>query len=105
MDGEEEGGAAVEPDIYWWMPCDVEQLNQFLAEVARDELIEFSKSADGVVDGHITAQLWGQVMKMNGLKEVASTDVSSSYELNQDWIWHCMNWEPGQGDFPICSDG
>ena len=57
MDGEEEGGTAVEPDIYWWMPCDVEQLNWFLVKVARDELIKFSESADGVVNSHITAQL------------------------------------------------
>ncbi len=57
MDGEEEGGAAVELNIYWWMLCDVEQLNWFLVKVARDESIKFSKSADGVVDGHITAQL------------------------------------------------
>ncbi len=37
------------------MSCDVEQLNWFSAEVARDESIEFSKSADSVVDGYITA--------------------------------------------------
>ncbi len=105
MDGEEEGGAAVELNIYWWMPCDVEQSNQFLVKVARDESIKFSESADSVVDGYITAQLWEQVMKTDRLKEVASTDVSSFYELNQDWIQHCMNWEPGQGDFSICSGG
>ncbi len=105
MNDEKEGGAAVKPDIYWWMSCDVKQSNWFLAEVARDELIKFSKSADSVVNGHITAQLWEQVMKMNELKEVASTDILSFYELNQDWIQHCMNWEPEQGDFSICSDG
>ncbi len=64
------------------MLCNVEQLNQFLVKVARDELIKFSKSADSVVDGHITAQLWVQVMKVNELKEVASIDVLSLYELN-----------------------
>jgi len=53
-----------------------------LAEVARNELIKFSKSADGVVDGHITAQLQAQVMKVNELKEVASMNVLSFYELN-----------------------
>ena len=73
------------------MPCDVEQLNRFPAEVARDELIEFSESADGVVDGHITAQLRGQVMEADGLEGVASTDVSSPHESNQDWIRHCMD--------------
>ncbi len=57
MNGEKEGGAAVKPDIYWWMSCDVKQLNQFLVKVARDKLIKFSKSADDVVNGHITAQL------------------------------------------------
>ncbi len=53
MNGEKEDGAAVKPDIYWWMLCDVEQLNWFLVKVARDELIKFSKSADSVVDGYI----------------------------------------------------
>ena len=71
-------------------------------KVARDKLIKFSKSADSVVNGHITAQLQVQVMKTDKLKEVASMDVSSSYKLNQDWILHCMNWESGQGDFSIC---
>jgi len=51
-------------------------------KVARNELIKFSKSADSVIDGHITAQLQGQVMKTDKLKEVASTDVLSFYELN-----------------------
>jgi len=37
------------------MSCNVKQLNQFLTEVARDELIKFSKSADNVVDDYITA--------------------------------------------------
>lgn len=86
------------------MLCDVEQLNQFLVKVARNELIKFSKSADGVVDGHITAQLQVQVMKTDRLKEVASINVLSLYELNQDWIPHCMNWESGQGDFSIHRD-
>ncbi len=82
MNGEKEDGAAVEPDIYWWMLCDVKQLNWFLTKVARDELIEFSKSADDVVDGHITAQLQEQVMKTDRLKEVVSTDVLSFHKLN-----------------------
>ncbi len=73
------------------MPCDVEQLNRFLAEVARDGSIEFSGSADGVVDGHITAQLRVQVMEADGLEGVASTDVSSLHESNQDWIPHRMD--------------
>jgi len=51
-------------------------------KVARNESIEFSKSADGVVNGYITAQLQEQVIKMNKLKEVASIDVLSLYELN-----------------------
>ena len=37
------------------MSCDVEQLNWFSVKVTRDESIKFSKSADSVVDGHITA--------------------------------------------------
>ncbi len=53
-------------------------------KVARDKSIKFSKSADSVVNGYITAQLQVQVMKTDKLKEVASTDVLSSYELNQD---------------------
>ncbi len=57
MNSKKEGCTAVEPDIYWWMLCDVKQLNQFLVKVARDELIKFSKSADSVVNDHITAQL------------------------------------------------
>ncbi len=105
MNDEKEDGAAVEPDIYWWMSCDVKQLNWFLVKVARDELIKFSKSADGVVDGHIITQFQEQVMKTDELKEVASTDISSSYKLNQDWIQHHMNWELEQGDFSICSNG
>ncbi len=64
------------------MLCDVEQLNQFSVKVARDESIEFSKSADGVVDGHITAQLQVQVMKTDKLKEVASIDVLSFHKSN-----------------------
>ncbi len=84
------------------MPCDVEQSNQFSVKVARDESIEFGESADSVVDSHITAQLWAQVMKTDELKEVASIDISSFYKLNQDWILHCMNWESEQGDFSIC---
>ena len=82
MNGEKEGDSAVELNIYWWMLCDVEQLNWFSVKVARDELIEFSKSADSVVDDYITAQLQVQVMKTDKLKEVASTDVLSSHELN-----------------------
>ncbi len=82
MNGEKEGGTAVEPDIYWWMPCDVKQLNWFLVKVARDKSIKFSKSADSVVNSHITAQLQEQVMKTDKLKEVASTDVLSFYKLN-----------------------
>ncbi len=73
------------------MSCDVEQSNRFPAEVARDGLIEFSGSADGVVDGHITAQLRGRVMEADGLKGVASMDVLSPHESNQDWIRHCMD--------------
>ncbi len=57
MNSKKEGGAAVKLNIYWWMLCDVEQLNWFSAEVARDKLIKFSESADSVVDGYITAQL------------------------------------------------
>ncbi len=53
-------------------------------KVARDKLIKFSKSADSVVNGHITAQLQVQVMKTDELKEVASMNISSLYELNQD---------------------
>jgi len=104
VNDKKEGGLAVKLDIYWWMLYNVKQLNWFLVKVARDESIKFSKSADGVVNGHITAQLWVQVMKTDKLKEVASIDVLSLYELNQDWILHCIDWESEQGDFLICRD-
>ncbi len=82
MNDKKEDSTAVKLDIYWWMLCDVEQLNWFLTKVARDESIKFSKSADSVVDGHITAQLQEQVMKTDKLKEVASIDVLSFYKSN-----------------------
>ena len=91
MNSEKEDDLAVKLNIYWWMLCDIKQLNWFLVKVARDKSIKFSKSADSVVNGYITAQLQVQVMKTDKLKEVASTDVLSSYELNQDWILYCMN--------------
>jgi len=64
----------------------VQQLNWIYINechvMLNNELIKFSKSADNVVDGYITAQLWEQVMKINKLKEVASINVLSFYELN-----------------------